>query len=82
MGKKVRFGIISYKVMSDPSITLQAKGIYAILCLFADKNRSCYPSISTIADLADVSQRTVSRKIAELKDHKYIKRSNGKIFLV
>ena len=61
MGKKVRFGIISYKVMSDPSITLQAKGIYAILCLFADKNRSCYPSISTIADLADVSQRTVSR---------------------
>jgi|TARA_B100001758_G_scaffold247851_1_gene267735 DNA-binding MarR family transcriptional regulator len=82
MGKKVRFGIISYKVMSDPSITLQAKGIYAILCLFADKNRSCYPSISTIADLADVSQRTVSRKIAELKDAKYIKRSNRKIFLV
>ena len=68
MKKGVRFGIISYEVMSDPSITLQAKGIYAILCLFADKNRSCYPSISTIADLADVSQRTVSRKIAELKE--------------
>ena len=82
MKKRVRFGIISYEVMSDPSITLQAKGIYAILCLFADKNRSCYPSISTIADLADVSQRTVSRKIAELKEAKYIKRSNRKIFLM
>jgi|TARA_R100000084_G_scaffold109169_1_gene74368 DNA-binding MarR family transcriptional regulator len=77
-----RFGIISYEVISDPEISLQAKGIYSILCLFADKNRSCYPSISTIADLADVSQRTVARKILELKNAKYIKRKNNKIYLV
>ena len=62
------------KVIGDPELTIQAKGIYAILCTFANKNRICFPSIATIADIADLSCRTVDRKIKELKDKKYVKR--------
>ena len=69
-----RFGIVNDKVISDPELTIQAKGIYSILCTFANKQRKCFPSIATIADIANVSQRTVDRKIKELKDKKYVER--------
>jgi len=69
-----RFGIVNDEVISDPDLTIQAKGIYSILCTFANKQRKCFPSIATIADIANVSQRTVDRKIKELKDKKYVKR--------
>ena len=81
MSKNYRFGIVSYDVISDPGISLQAKGIYAILCIHADKNRTCYPSINTIADLADVHPRTVKRKIVELKQAGYLLRKNRKLVL-
>jgi len=82
MKSQYRFGIVSYNVISDPAISLQAKGIYAILCIHADKNRTCFPSINTIADLADVHPRTVKRKIVELKQAGYLIRKSRKIILV
>ena len=69
-----KFGIVNEKVIGDPELSIQAKGIYSILSTFANKQRKCFPSISTIADIANVSQRTVDRKIKELKIKKYIKR--------
>ena len=45
---------------------------------YCNTNRTCYPSIATLADLCDVSTRTVDRKLKELKDKGYLYR-NGKI---
>ena len=63
-----RFGIVNHNVVTDPELSLQAKGIYAIICTYCNSNRTCYPSIATIADLCDVSTRTVDRKLKELKN--------------
>ncbi len=76
-----RFGIVNYDVMTDPEVSLQAKGLYALLCCYADKSRTCYPSISTLADISNKSTTQISVYIKELKDANYLKRIKYKIKL-
>ncbi len=73
-----RFGIVSYDVITDPELSTNAKAIYTVLAVHCNKNRTCFPSNSTIADLLNVSYSTVKRGIRELKDAKCINRY-GKI---
>ena len=75
------FGIVNKDVVTDPELSIQAKGVYAIICTFANKNRSCFPSINTIADLANLHPRTISRKLKELSSKGYIQRKGRKLFL-
>ena len=70
------------QVITDPSLTIQAKGLYALLSCYADKNRSCYPSLSTLADNLNVTPDSVSRYIRELKANKYIKRLGRKLIIL
>jgi hypothetical protein len=76
-----RFGIVNYDVMTDPEVSLQAKGLYSLLCCYADKSRTCYPSISTLADISNKSTTQISVYIKELKDANYLKRIKYKIKL-
>tara|TARA_Y100001937_G_scaffold93446_1_gene126555 strand:- start:12618 stop:12869 length:252 start_codon:yes stop_codon:yes gene_type:complete len=73
-----KFGIVNKIVIDDPELSIQAKGIYSILCTYANKNRLCFPSINTIANTANVSTSTVDRKIKELKQRKYIQKIGRK----
>lgn len=79
--EKYKFGIVSKDVVTDPELSLGAKGIYAILSTYLNKSRTCFPSIGTIADIANVSCSTVDRRIKELKDKGYIIRINRKLKL-
>jgi len=74
-----RFGVVYTEVIQDPELSLRAKGLYALLCTFANKSRECYPAISTLAKLSDVSKRTVERTIKELEEKNYV-RKTGKVF--
>ena len=76
--KKYRFGIVSYDVITDPELSTNAKAIYTVLAVHCNKQRTCFPSNGTMADLLNVSYSTIKRGIRELKQAKYIKR-NGKI---
>ncbi len=76
-----RFGIVNYNIMTDPDISIQSKGLYGILCCYANKSRSCYPSINTLADISNKSTTQISTYIRELKDKKYIKR-NGRFIIL
>ena len=76
-----RFGIIKYKVLSDPNLSIQAKGLYSLIACYADKNREAYPSASTLADSLNVSQRYVFKLLKELTQHNYIKRIKGKLVI-
>jgi DNA-binding MarR family transcriptional regulator len=79
--KNYKFGIVSKDVVTDPELSLSAKGIYSILSTYLNKNRTCFPSIGTIADIANVSCSTVDRRLKELKDKGYIIRINRKLKL-
>ena len=76
-----RFGIINQEVVSDPELSLQAKGVYSLICTFANKERTCFPSIALLADLCDVNPSTIHRNINKLKEKGYIKR-NGRRFIL
>jgi DNA-binding MarR family transcriptional regulator len=69
-----RFGIVDLEVMQDPDLSLRAKGVYALLCTYANKDRICFPSITTLAEVCGVSRRTMERVIHELEQKSYVKR--------
>ena len=74
--KKRRFGVVDIDVVTDPALSLRAKGLYALLSTYADKERSCYPSINTLAEYSGTSRRTIERALRELEDSNYITRNN------
>lgn len=76
-----KFGIVDWEVMSNSSISPQSKALYAILCVFCGDKGECFPSISTLADIMDLSHRQTSRLIKNLKDHDIIRREGRKIIL-
>ncbi len=76
--KHISFGIVTKDIMTDPELSLQAKGLYAILCTYANKQRQCYPSLNTLSDISKKSVSQVSAYIKELKNKGYIIRK-GKV---
>lgn len=72
--KKAKFGLVDADVMQDPSLSLQAKGVYGLLATFAGRDRTCFPSITHLAELSGVHRRSVERALAELKEKGYVTR--------
>lgn len=72
--KKNRFGIVNREVITDPNLSIGAKALYSVLSCYANKQRTCFPSISTLADDIGSSQSSIDRWIKELKTYKYVKR--------
>ncbi|MEK6266203.1 MAG: helix-turn-helix domain-containing protein [Clostridium sp.] len=81
MSSNYRFGIVSRDIITTPDLSLQAKAVYSALACYANKERSCFPSISTLANDLNVSQRTIKRLIKELKNKDYIKRVGRKLII-
>ena len=69
------FGIVNSDVMRDPNLSLRAKGLYALLCTFADGRGICYPAISTLGELTGMTRRTIHRIINELELKNYVTRT-------
>jgi DNA-binding MarR family transcriptional regulator len=78
---KYRYGIVSRDIILAPDITLQAKALYSALACYANKKRTCYPSISTLSNDLNVSERTIKRLIKELKTKDLIKRIGRKLLI-
>ena len=57
------FGIVNKDILTDPELSMQAKGLYALICTYANKERVCFPSINTLADLCDVNPSTITRNL-------------------
>lgn len=81
MSKNFNFGIVNKEIVTDPSLSLQAKGLYAILTSYADKNRRCFPSLNTLSDISSKSVSQVSLYIKELKSKGYLTR-RGKYLIL
>jgi DNA-binding MarR family transcriptional regulator len=76
-----RYGIVSREIILAPEVTLQAKALYAALACYANKERSCFPSISTLSDDLNVSTNTINRLIKELKTKDLIQRVGRKLII-
>ena len=76
-----RFGVVSRDIILAPDVTLQAKALYAALSCYANKQRSCFPSISTLSNDLNVSERTIKRLIKELKTKNLIQRKGRNLVI-
>jgi len=81
MSKNFNFGIVNKEIVTDPGLSLQAKGLYAILTSYADKNRRCFPSLNTLSDISSKSVSQVSLYIKELKIKGYLTRKGKYLIL-
>lgn len=66
------FGIIPKRVMKDPNLSLQAKGIYAYLCSYAGNKDTAFPSVKLITHELNMSKDTFYKYLNELKETGYI----------
>lgn len=63
------WGIVSKQVLRNPSISPQAKGLYALLASYADyRTRRCHVGRERLAEDLGVSVRSVSIWIKELRE--------------
>ena len=81
MKNKKKFGIVDRDVIQDPSLSTTSKAVYSCLATFANSKRTCFPSITTIAELLGVNRRTVERAIKELSEKNYVHK-NGNLFTI
>jgi len=71
--RKWHFTIIENAVFENEEITHVGLLVYMALCYYANnKDRSCYPKITTLAKIAHLSARSVQRALIELKDLGFI----------
>ena len=76
------FGILPKRVMIDPNLSLQAKGIFAYLVTYAGNGNEAFPSLRTISYQLGISKDTAGKYIKELKENGYLeieqKKENGR----
>ena len=67
-----------FDTLKDPDLTPTDKLVYAVLVFrYNSRTRQCNPSIETLANDVNLSSRTISRLLKELRDHKYITNFRG-----
>ena len=69
------YGRVTNQAVFYPGLSLEAKGLYAILCSLCGAKNYCYPSVQTLVQLTGKSRSTVQRLLAELAKEGVIKRS-------
>ena len=71
------FACVDIDVVRDSSLSLTVRGIYSIICSYASiTNRSCWPTLETLAKDAGTSKSTVQRALKELIDKGIIVRQD------
>lgn len=74
-GRDFWFAMVDVAVLRDRNINHWAKGVYATLCLFARAGeRTCFPSVRTIAEESGISERQVQYALRDLVAAGYVER--------
>lgn len=64
--RRLPFAIVAPHVIRDPSISVNARLLYAVLCTYANEYGNCWPSVSTVLEGLGMSDRTRRRAQSEL----------------
>ena len=60
-----QFGMVTTEIIRDPTLSVTAKTVYALLSTYANKKSQCYPTIKTLSERLNVHRKTVERAINE-----------------
>lgn len=67
------FGTITKKVMLDPNLSIQAKGLYSVLCVYCGNKETAFPSQALLAEYIGCTPKTIRTWLKELVDKNVIK---------
>lgn len=70
-----RYGSVEEEVVFHPNLSLNAKGLYAIIAVYCGDKTYAWPSVDTLMEMSGMSRPTVQRLLRELKDAGCISRS-------
>jgi DNA-binding MarR family transcriptional regulator len=70
----MNYGRINNVVSYSELISLEAKGLYAIVCSLCGNKDYCYPALSTLAKMSGKSKSTVQRLLKELTEKGVVQR--------
>lgn len=62
------FGTVEKWVLTDPNISISAKGLYALLCAFAGDKGNAFPGTNLLRHQLNVSKDTIHKYIKELRE--------------
>lgn len=62
------FGVVYGWVVKDPAIPAPAKGLYSLLCTYADRDGVCFPSNARLAAEMAVTERSIQNWLSALAD--------------
>jgi len=72
------YAVIPYFILTDKKLSPTAKLVYGEISALANKEGYCFASNAHIAEIFNISARTVSRIITKLKKRRHILIKNGK----
>lgn len=70
----MNYGRINNVVSYSDLISLEAKGLYAIVCSLCGNKNYCYPAVSTLCKMSGKSKSTVLRLFKELSEKGVVQR--------
>lgn len=71
------YGTIALSVMTDRRLSVESKAIYAYLCSYTGRGCTCYPSVQTICEDLNISQKRYYKFFTPLKEFGYITTYQG-----
>jgi len=77
------YGKVDRAIIEDPTLTPESRLIYACLACYADKKRSCYPSIETLIKVSGMSKTRFYKHMDLLVNRgivEKIKLKNGNLY--
>jgi DNA-binding MarR family transcriptional regulator len=70
----VYYGKVPNTAMYDPELSIEAKGLFAIICSLSGSNGYCFPKVETLCKYSGRHRTTVHRLLKELTLKGYIER--------
>ena len=66
--ENLRFTLVDSRILERDDLDCYCKLVYVMLCKFADSEKRCFPSRSTLAELVGCSVPVVGRSIKRLEE--------------
>jgi DNA-binding MarR family transcriptional regulator len=68
------YGKVSNTVMYDQELSIEAKGLFSIICCLSGSNGYCFPKVETLGKYSGRHRTSVHRLLNELTLKGYIER--------
>jgi pyocin large subunit-like protein len=78
----MNYGRVNNVVAYSPDLSLDAKGMYAIICSLCGSKTYCYPTVQTLTKMSGKSKSTTQRLLKELSEKSVILRNFDPVLLM